>query len=97
MRAHLTNLHEAGRPQVIVAGIEAHVCVLQTAVDLAQAGFATYVAADAVSSRQKRSLDLALARMSALGVQVVNTEMAVFELLGKAGTAAFKALSALIK
>ena len=97
MRGHLTELHETGRPQVMVAGIEAHVCVLQTAVDLAQAGFATYVVEDAVSSRQKQSLDLALARMSAVGVQVINTEMAVFELLGKAGSPAFKALSALIR
>jgi nicotinamidase-related amidase len=97
MRAHLTALHEGGRPQVIVAGIEAHVCVLQTAVDLAQAGFATYVVADAVASRKPQSKELALARMQAVGVQVINTEMAVFELLGKAGSAAFKVLSSLIR
>jgi nicotinamidase-related amidase len=82
---------------VMVTGIEAHVCVLQTAVDLAQAGFATYVVADAVASRKTQSMELALARIAAVGVQVVNTEMAVFELMGKAGSASFKALSALIR
>lgn len=97
MRAHLTNLHETGRPQVFVAGIEAHVCVLQTAVDLSQAGFATYVVADAVASRKSTSVDLALKRMSNVGVQVINTEMAVFELLGKASNPAFKVLSGLIR
>jgi isochorismate hydrolase len=97
LRLHLTALHEAGRPQVMVTGIEAHVCVLQTAVDLAQAGFATYVVADAVASRKTQSMELALARIAAVGVQVVNTEMAVFELMGKAGSASFKALSALIR
>jgi nicotinamidase-related amidase len=97
LRAHLTSLHENGRPQVIVAGIEAHVCVLQTVVDLAQAGFAAYVVADAVASRKTASVDLALKRMADVGVQVINTEMAVFELLGKAGSPAFKTLSTLIR
>jgi nicotinamidase-related amidase len=97
MREHFIKLHESGRPQVIVAGIEAHVCVLQTAIDLAQAGFATYVVADAVASRKAQSAEQALARISAAGAQVINTEMAVFELLGEAGSPAFKSLSALIK
>jgi nicotinamidase-related amidase len=97
MREHFIKLHEGGRPQVIVSGIEAHVCVLQTAIDLAQAGFATYVVADAVASRKAQSAELAFGRMAASGVQVINTEMAVFELLGKAGGTAFKVLSGLIK
>jgi nicotinamidase-related amidase len=97
MRRHFITLHETGRPQVIVAGIEAHVCVLQTAIDLAQAGFATYVVADAVASRKQQSAELAFNRMAVSGVQVINTEMAIFELLGKAGSPAFKALSSLIK
>ena len=53
--------------------------------------------ADAVSSRSEESVDLALARMRAQGVHVINVEMAIFELAGKAGTPEFKALSALIK
>ncbi len=94
---HLIGLHEAGRPQVILAGIEAHVCVLQTAIDMAMAGFAVFAVADAMSSRRPSSAELAFERMTANGVQVVTTEMAVFELLGQAGTPTFKALSALIK
>lgn len=97
MKAHFVRLHESGRPLVVVAGIEAHVCVLQTALDLAQAGFGVFAVADAMSSRQVASETLAHARMAAAGIEVVNTEMAVFELLGRAGTPAFKALSALIK
>jgi nicotinamidase-related amidase len=97
LRKHFTVHHDGGRPQVIVAGIEAHVCVLQSALDLAQAGFGVFVVADAVSSRAESSKALALARMGQSGIDVINTEMAVFELLGRAGTPEFKELSALIK
>jgi nicotinamidase-related amidase len=94
---HLIGLHEAGRPQVILAGIEAHVCVLQSAIDLVMAGFAVFAVADAMSSRRPSSAEVACERMRANGVQVITTEMAVFELLGQAGTPVFKALSALVK
>jgi nicotinamidase-related amidase len=97
IKSHLIGLHETGRPQVIVCGVEAHVCVLQTACDLAQAGFAVFAAADAMTARQPSSVALALDRMRQNGAAVVNTEMAVFELLGRAGTSAFKELTALIK
>ncbi len=97
LKSHFINLHEGGRPLVIVAGIEAHVCVLQSCIDLASAGFGVFAVADAMSSRQSASADLALHRLRGAGIQVVNTEMVVFELLEKAGTAEFKALSALIK
>ncbi len=97
LKAHFAALHDDGRPLVVVAGIEAHVCVLQTCIDLAQAGFGVFAVADAMSSRQQASADLAFSRMREAGVQVVNTEMAVFELLEKAGTAQFKALSALVR
>jgi nicotinamidase-related amidase len=82
---------------VVITGIEAHVCVLQTAIDLAQAGFAVFAVADAMSSRKVESAALAFDRMRQNNVQVVNTEMVVFELLEKAGTPAFKGLSALIR
>lgn len=97
LKGHLTDLHERGRPQVIIAGIEAHVCVLQTAIDLAQAGFAVHAVADAVASRASESVNLALERMRHDGVEVINTEMAVFELLERAGTPQFKALSQLVR
>lgn len=97
LRSHLIRHHDGGRPQAIVAGIESHVCLLQTAVDMAQAGFAVFAVADAMASRVPASVELAQERMRQAGVAVVNTEMALFELLGRAGTAEFKALSALIR
>ncbi len=97
LKAHFKKMDESGFKQVIVCGIEAHVCVLQSAMDLHDAGFQVFVVADAVSSRLDDSADLALARMRKFGIHVINTEMAVFELAGKAGTPEFKALSALIK
>ena len=56
LKKHFTAHHDAGRPQVIIAGIEAHVCVVQTAIDMAQAGFGVFVVADAVSSRAESSV-----------------------------------------
>ena len=97
LKAHFIDHHEQGRPLVIIAGIEAHVCVLQTAVDLAAAGFGVFAVADATASRAPSSAALALDRMRQGGVSVVNTEMVVFELLGKAGTGEFKELSGLIR
>ncbi len=90
-------LRALGRTQAIVAGIEAHVCVLQTALDLAGAGFETFVVADATSSRSEHSRTAALERIRAGGIEVVTTEMVVFEWLKRAGTPEFKELSALIK
>ncbi len=97
LKAHLIGHHERQRPLVIIAGIEAHVCVLQTAIDLATAGFGVFAVADAMSSRAASSVTLAQERMRQNGIAVVNTEMVVFELLKQAGTAEFKALSALVR
>ena len=97
MRAHFIGLHERERPLVIVAGIEAHVCVLQSCIDLYNAGFGVFAVADAMSARTAQSSNLAFDRLRGVGIQVINTEMAVFELLEKAGTPEFKTLSALIR
>ena len=85
------------RKQIILCGMEAHVCVLQTALDLNLACYETFIVADAVSSRTQQSYDLGLARLRALGSTIVNTEMVLFEWLSEAGTAEFKALLPLIK
>jgi nicotinamidase-related amidase len=85
------------RDTVVIGGIEAHVCVLQTALDLQAAGMKVAVAADATSSRLSRNVQLGLDRMAAHGVDIVTTEMVVFEWLHVAGTDAFKTLSRLIK
>jgi nicotinamidase-related amidase len=97
LKDHLIGHYERQRPLVLIAGIEAHVCVLQSAIDLAAAGFGVFAVADAMASRTETSKALALERLRGAGVQAVNTEMAVFELLGKAGTAEFKELSSLIR
>ncbi len=85
------------RDQVIVCGIEAHVCVLQTCMGLLDAGKRVFVAADAVSSRVARNAELALDRLRGCGVEIVSTEMVVFEWMQRAGTPVFKTLSALIR
>ena len=81
------------REQVVIVGIEAHVCVLQTALELHAAGKEVYLVADAVSSRAPGDVQLALERMRAAGVQVVSREMVVFEWLRQAGTDSFRAIS----
>jgi nicotinamidase-related amidase len=90
-------LEAAGRRQAIVAGIEAHVCVLQTALDLATAGFQVHVPYDAVSSRRPADKESALDRMAAAGVVVTTTESALFELLERCGTDEFRAVSRMIR
>jgi nicotinamidase-related amidase len=95
---HLGLLREGRtRRQIVLTGIEAHVCVLQTALDLRQTGYEVFVVADAIASRETASRDLALARMQQAGVHAVTTEMVIFEWLGRAGTPDFKALLPLIK
>lgn len=90
-------LREIGRRQAVLTGIEAHVCVLQTALDLLVDGADVFVVADATSSRLLSSQEIAFERMRQAGVRVVTTEMVLFEWLRRAGTPEFKDLSALIK
>ena len=85
------------RPLLVIGGLEDHVCVLQSALGFQQAGFKTFVVADAVSSRAPGNREMALRRMAENGVELVTTEMVVFEWLGQAGTPEFKELSRLIK
>ena len=81
------------REQIVIIGIEAHVCVLQTALDLQLAGKRVYLVADAVSSRSPHDAALALERMRMAGVQIVSREMVVFEWLHQAGTEPFRQVS----
>lgn len=85
------------RRQAVIAGVEAHVCVLQTALGLKAAGYEPAVVADAVASRKAESRAVALDRLRQNGVEIVTTEMVLFEWLGRAGTPEFKALSELIR
>lgn len=93
----MATVAEAGRNQVIIAGIEAHICVLQTAIDLKAIGFQPVVVTDAISSRSRQDYDIALRRMEQEGVLLATVESILFELCRVSGTAQFKAISRLVK
>lgn len=85
------------RHRVLVCGIETHVCVLQTVLDLLAEGFSVYVAADAVASRNAFDQNVALRRMESSGATLTTVEAALFEWCGQAGTDQFRRISTLVK
>jgi nicotinamidase-related amidase len=89
----LQGIHGSDRRQWVICGIEAHVCVLQTALELRWQGKEVFVVADAVGSRDPANRDLALARMRGHGIEIVSREMLAFELLKRAGTNEFRQIS----
>jgi len=93
----LSRLRQSRRAQIVVAGVEAHVCVLQSAIGLQQLGYQVAVVGDATTSRKPASAALALERLRQNGVSIVSTEMVVFEWLGRAGSDEFRELSRLIR
>ena len=86
-----------GRKQVIVAGMEAHVCVFQTVRDLLRGGFAVFVPQDAVVSRAEENRQVGLHLCEKAGATLTSTETVLFDLLGAAGTPEFKELAPLIR
>ncbi len=90
-------LTERGIFRVLVVGIESHVCIQQTVLDLIAAGFRAYVAVDAVGARYDVDHEFALRRMEASGATLTTTEAALFEWCQRAGTPEFKQLSALVR
>jgi nicotinamidase-related amidase len=91
------SLSGSKRRQVVMTGIETHVCVMQTGLELLAADYAVYVVSDAVSSRKGSDRDAGLKRLEKHGAELVTTEMVVFEWLRAAGTPEFKELQALVK
>ncbi len=85
------------RGTVVLAGCEAHICMLQTALDLLEDEFEVWVVTDACSSRTDRNRDAAFDRLAGAGVELVTTEMVAFEWVRSAEHPAFKAMQALIK
>lgn len=85
------------RPKVMLAGIETHVCVLQTALDLLAQDFRVYVPVDAVASRYTVDYEQALRRMERAGAIITTSETAVFEWVGGAGSPKFKEVSRLVQ
>ncbi|NLG44427.1 MAG: isochorismatase family protein [Phycisphaerae bacterium] len=94
LREHIVGLR---RPQVVLVGIESHVCVQQTAFDLLRLGLEPCVLADAVGSRRTSDRDVALDRMRAAGIAVSTVEAAIFEMLELSGTDLFKRLLPIVR
>lgn len=88
---------EAQRRTIVIAGCEAHVCLLQTALNLLEDEFEVWVVTDACSSRTDRNRDAAFDRLAGAGAELVTTEMVAFEWLRSAENPDFKAVHALIK
>ena len=86
-----------GARQIVIAGTEAHVCVLQTTLGLIEGGYETFLVADAVGSRRDRDRTLAVERLRFEGCRIVSAEMVVFEWLKNAATEEFRAILPLIK
>lgn len=91
------NLERLGVDTLILGGVEAHVCVAQTALDALNKGYRVHILADAVGSRNPEHARIALERLRDAGAVISCTEMALFELLGKAGTPEFRQIQSLIK
>ena len=93
----MMELASSGRDYVIIAGIESHVCVLQTVIDLRQNGFNPVVVEDCISSRKPNDKLMAIERMRREGVIITTYEAILFELLRYSGGETFKAISKLVK
>lgn len=93
----LDGLEALGRHQILLCGLETHICVSQTALDLAHLGYEVHVAADAVSSRTLEKHKLGMERMRDNGILPCAAEAAVYEWLRQAGTPTFKAILPLVK
>ncbi len=91
------SFQQAARPKVVLAGIETHVCVLQTALDLLAKDFRVYIPVDAVASRFAIDHDQALRRLERAGAVITTSETTVFEWLGGADHPRFKQVSALVQ
>ncbi len=90
-------LQRLGRKQIIVAGVETHVCMFQTVRDLLDGGYEITIVADAASSRTAENKDIAVRRMIADGAKLSSTEMVLFDLLVESGTDEFRAIAKLVK
>jgi len=95
--AFRTLLSEMGRKQLLITGMEAHICVLQTTLDALADGYEVYLLRDAIVSSRRNEYKAGMARMEQAGAIGVTVEMAIFELLRCAGTPEFKKILPLIK
>ena len=82
---------------LVIAGVESHICVMQTALGALQAGYLVHIASDAVCSRTRENWQIGIDRMQRAGAVISSTEMVVYELLGRSGTEEFKAMLSMLK
>ncbi|MEM7566135.1 MAG: isochorismatase family protein [Pseudomonadota bacterium] len=97
IRAEIEARHGEGQDRIVVAGIEAHVCVMQTVLDLLGAGLAVAVVSDAVTAHGAENRRAAVKRMTDAGATLATTEMVLFEWAGSSRSPAFKTVSRLVK
>lgn len=93
----MNQIKASKRSQILVCGIEAHICVYQTCLDLLSSGYEVHLVSDCVASRTAQNHELALRRLEREGVKVTGVEMALFELLRTSKSPQFKAISSLVK
>lgn len=93
----MSQLAALNRKQILMTGIETHICVYQTAIDLLEQGYEVQMVTDAVSSRTPENRQLGLERIKEAGASLTSTEMALFELLRVAEGSKFKAISNIVK
>jgi len=93
----ITALEKSGAKQVLIVGMESHVCVFQTVIDLLDRGYIVHLVSDAVSSRFKSDYDNAISTASRAGAVITTTETALFQLVKVAGTDGFKIISKLVR
>ncbi len=95
--AFISEVHRSGRKQILLCGIEAHICISQTALDLIAEGYQVQVAVDAVSSRTESNCRIGLNRVERAGGILTSTEAAIYEILNEAGTPEFREMLELLK
>ncbi len=93
----ITALEKTGATQIVITGMESHVCVFQTVIDLLDRGYTVHLVKDAISSRFMSDYENAVSTAARAGAVITTTEMALFQLVKIAGTAGFKVVSKLVR
>ena len=96
-KGFLQAIEKSGRKEIILCGIEAHVCIYQTARDLIEAGYAVHLLVDGIGSRSQENRGVAIRKMELLGIQLTTMEMALFEMLVACDAPDFKPILKVVK
>jgi len=93
----INRIKQLNRKQILVCGIEAHICVYQTCMDLVSEEYEVHLLIDAISSRKRDNRNLTIEKLNGMGVQITSVEMALFEILKDATSDEFKRISRIVK